>query len=896
MTQQIRKLACIQCGGPATAGPHPMYPDQGQCIRCASVTTVEIPRTLEKLNMAPPQIRSGAAWPIAEPFSKNGALWLHQANALTELEKGRNIVISTSTASGKSLVFQLWTFHQASRDPDATSLIFYPTKALGNDQARRWKQQAQTLGLPPETIGQIDGDVATNTRNRIIEQARALVMTPDSCHAWMLCRASTQPVQKFLRNLRTIIIDEAHTYETMLGSAASYFIRRLICAARLAGNDGPIQFISATATIRNPAEHLELLTGEPFVSIDESQNGTPRFTRTIHHLAIENMEGSREEQMAQLILWILDNDPKAQVIAFHDSRKGVEEIAHFAGRPDIILPYRAGYLPEARLEIENKLRDNLIRAIISTPALELGIDMPSLTHGINMDLPATRKQFHQRLGRIGRTGPGAFIIMANRNRFRRHGETLQEYYDNSVEPSLLYHDNEYIKFQQAHCLKNEMRRFSLDTMAPPEQANWPEGFDEAIRNTHGTPPPHLTGLARAIINKQPQLAFSLRHIGDENMDIQSSQDGHKVGDITVPQGLREAYPQAVYQHEGRTYRVEEWRRHTDTRTPFVRVTPIPHTTERTKPVLRRMAVINPDPENLVGFRNTNLHLGSGVRPTDGSAAGAHREHECTAELCGTRGNASEFHINMVQSVEGLESNLDGVLYYRDLMQQDPRRTRMQFDFPTTAFHLRIDQGWAIGNTQNPWHARQQIARALQEHLAYRKSIAIRDIGTMTENIIIRQPQGYWISDRSILVYDHIYGGLDLVGDLFEELETYAKQIHAGARNDNRQSFQENSRKFLQWVRGDQLDFLPEVPGPTTSDWWRVVRPGSLVRVFSQEKNEMVRGRVTEVRWEDGVAYTVEAGGERIPAREQMLQRLGAATYDWQAWRPFTNHFVELQNS
>ncbi len=879
---QTKKLACIRCGGPATAGPHPTYQDQGQCIRCASVTTVEIPMTMEKLNMAPPQIRDGAAWPMAEPFSKNGALWLHQANALTELEQGRNIVISTSTASGKSLVFQLWTFHQASQDPDATALIFYPTKALGNDQARRWKQQAQTLGLPPEVIGQIDGDVASNTRNGIIEQARALIMTPDSCHAWMVSRASNQPVQKFLRNLRTIIIDEAHTYETTLGSSASYFLRRLICAARLAGNEGPIQFISATATIRNPAEHLEMLTGEPFTSIDESQNGTPRFTRTIHHLAIENMQGSREEQMAQLILWILDNDPQAQVIAFLDSRKGVEDVAHLCGRSDV-LPYRAGYLPEARLEIENKLRDNRIRAIISTPALELGIDMPSLTHGINMDLPATRKQFHQRLGRIGRTGPGAFIIIAHRHRFRRHGETLREYYDNSVEPSLLYHDNEYIKFQQAHCLKNEMRRFKLDTMTPPEHAHWPEGFDEALRNTHGTPPPHLTGLATAIINKQPQLAFSLRSIGEENMDILSAQDGHKVGDITVPQGLREAYPQAVYQHEGRTYRIEEWRRHTDTKSPFVRVTPIPHTTERTKPVLRRMAVIDPDPEKLVGFRQTDLLIEDLMEGNPG-------------ERRGTRGSASELLINVVESVEGLTSTEDGVLYYRNLMQQDPRRTRMQFDFPTTAFHLRVDQGWAIGSTKNPWHARQQIAKALQEHLAYRKSIDIRDIGTMTENIIIRQPQGYWISDRSILVYDHVYGGLDLVGDLFEELETYAKQIHAGSRNDNRQSFQENAQKFLQWVRGDQLNFMQEIPGPGTSDWWRVVRPGSLVRVFSQEKNQMVRGKVAEVKWDDGIAYTVEADGEKISAREHMLQRLGAATYDWLAWRPFTNHFQELQNS
>ena len=396
---------CDHCGNPATAGRAPHDPDKAQCIECAAVETVRIPATPERRAMAPESIRRGKAWPAAADLSPDGTLWLHQARALEILERGENVVVSTSTASGKSLPFQLWALHGMTSDPGFTGIIFYPTKALANDQARRWQQACRSIGADPGAVGEINGDVPTSERDGIMRRARLIVMTPDVCHAWMTDHASTEPVRTFLRGLGVVIIDEAHTYEFVFGSNSAYLFRRLAAAAVHAGNPKPPQLIAATATIEEPLKHLENLTGQPFTLVDESENGSPRHTRTIHHIPLP-ARGDRERALANLITSIIDNDPSSQVIAFEDSRQGIERTVQMVGRPESVMPYRSGYLADNRREIENALRDNAIRGVMSTSALELGIDMPDLTHGINLDLPPQKKNFHQRLGRVGRAGPG----------------------------------------------------------------------------------------------------------------------------------------------------------------------------------------------------------------------------------------------------------------------------------------------------------------------------------------------------------------------------------------------------------------------------------------------------------------------------------------------------------
>ena len=216
-------LKCRRCGGPATVGEGPW--EGTQCLKCSSISGLDIPATQERRAPVPAEIATGPAWQMIAPVSADRELWLHQAEALGALNRGENVVVATATASGKSLVFQAWTLHGIKASPETTTLVFYPTKALANDQERRWLEACELVGLPRETVGKINGDVGVNRRDPIISRARVVIMTPDVCHAWMTRRADRQSVREFLAKLRNIIIDEAHVYEDVFGSNAAYLFR-----------------------------------------------------------------------------------------------------------------------------------------------------------------------------------------------------------------------------------------------------------------------------------------------------------------------------------------------------------------------------------------------------------------------------------------------------------------------------------------------------------------------------------------------------------------------------------------------------------------------------------------------------------------------------------------------
>ena len=653
---------CNQCGQPATGRQDPNNYRPNLCVGCAAVESLSIPVTPERRDNVPDVIANGPAWAITKDLrsanNPDGSMWLHEARALQELADGNNVGVVTPTASGKSRIFQLWTLHQLMTDPDATALVFYPTKALANDQANSWNRRCADVGLPGNTVDQINGDVPMNRRDGIINTSRVVIMTPDVCHAWLTRLAETPSVRKFLKGLKTIIIDEAHTYESIFGRNSAYLFRRLITACIAAGNPRPPQYIAATATILEPATHLHRLTGQEFQVIDHTQSGAPRFSRTLHHLPYSPRQfgHSSSQQMAELVVNIIDNDPDAQVIAFHDSRQGIERIVQNIGRPDIVMPYRSGYLSEDRFEIESRLRDGKIRAVITTSALEMGIDMPDLNYGINLDLPPTRKSFHQRLGRVGRSAPGTFIILAPPNRFSDFGETMKDYYDNSVEPSLLYLDNEDITYQQARCLKTDLENSHKDTRALPKHCVWPVGFDLALRNAHGKPPVHLSNSNLSTRGRAPQLAHSLRSSGEEDLKIfpntvEEPRDytGRGIGSINISAALREAYPGAIYRHMGESYNVDEWVRNPQNRQGIIRVTHRRQNQDRTKPMTRHMVTLEPDDQ----------HINKRRQIADG--------------------HIWEIMANITRSVEGYKIGNAQPQYYQDIRKNDPRKTRKQMD-------------------------------------------------------------------------------------------------------------------------------------------------------------------------------------------------------------------------
>ena len=269
-------------------------------------------------------------------------------------------------------------------------------------------------------------------------------------------------------------------------------------------------------------------------------------------------EKNPETAASRLLTSIIDNDPEAQAILFHDSRQGAERIASMARRPHQIVAYRAGYLPEERRQIEDKIRSRDLRGVVTTSALEVGIDMPDLNFG----LPPTRKQMRQRLGRVGRSSPATFVILGDSDLFRRHSENLQAYYNGTIEETRLYLDNPYIAYQHALCLQRGAPEISgIGANQDPDSPEWPDVFHDTMALAQsGQPPVSLAHAHARSIKMPPQLAYSLRSSGEEQIDIVPSIDGEdreNIGTINAPAAIREAYPGAIYRHNGRTCRVTE---------------------------------------------------------------------------------------------------------------------------------------------------------------------------------------------------------------------------------------------------------------------------------------------------------------------------------------------------
>lgn len=196
------------------------------------------------------------------------------------------------------------------------------------------------------------------------------------------------------------------------------------------------------------------------------------------HLACDAYEN--QGGIATLQRDLIEQSDSGSFITFADSRQGVERLAAHTEH-ELVSPYRSGYEANDRAAIERALRSGSLRGVVATSALELGINIPHFGVGLNIQLPASRKGFRQRLGRVGRSSPGAFAIVAVSNAFRRYGSSLEDYYRGSVEPSHLYLDNRFVHFAHAKCLADELEMLGVrGKAAPPDGVDWPNGFAEVF--------------------------------------------------------------------------------------------------------------------------------------------------------------------------------------------------------------------------------------------------------------------------------------------------------------------------------------------------------------------------------------------------------------------------------
>ena len=268
---------------------------------------------------------------------------------------------------------------------------------------------AKALGLGDQVIGRIDGSVPFQERDSILAKCQIILMTPDVCHAWMLSRLSTPVVKTFVRQLSLLVMDEAHTLEGVFGSNVAYLLRRLYAVRRYLLKDNSeqrrLQYVAATATIANPQTLLESMTGVRPDLVGQEDDGSPHSETFCAHLV---SPPGQEMAIARSIHTALaKSDSEGGFITFVDSRKGVEMLAQSSQSElsdtsetgdGVIMPYRAGYGAEDRRRIEIDLRKGRLRGVVTTSALEMGIDLPHLVVGLNVGVPNSRKSYRQRLG------------------------------------------------------------------------------------------------------------------------------------------------------------------------------------------------------------------------------------------------------------------------------------------------------------------------------------------------------------------------------------------------------------------------------------------------------------------------------------------------------------------
>lgn len=841
--------------------------------RLTVVERVDIPGRPERVAPTPEAFSTGALsdW-LKAKHGQADTVWNHQAVALRHIDDGKNVVVATGTASGKSLIFQMPIMREL-LEGDGVALVIYPLKALLSDQLSRWRQMAHELGLPPHTVAELHGNVRMDERHEALQNARVVAITPDLLQAWFMRQVSSPSFKEFLGKLRYLVIDEAHVYESVFGSNVAYLMRRFMVARNRAAKDlrseKQLQIIAATATIHSPVDHMACLTGWPFVAVDEADDGSPSHPRTLLHIDGPDI-GGPAEAMLQDIIHEVGHATSDTFIAFHNSRQGVERVTRVIDRDDV-LPYRSGYEGRDREDIERKLRAGLLRGVVSTSALEVGIDVSGFTVGLNLGVPQSKKAFRQRLGRVGRASEGVFAVVAPRHAFTQLGSSFREYYEGSVEPSYLYLDNRFIQFAHARCLMDESEQLGFSDAKIPPGVIWPDSFEKIYELARpGSRRPKEFELIAQIGADSPHFNYPLRQVGEPNYKLKEGArgDAEPIGDIALNQAIREAYPGATYLHLKRPMKVAEWKSNSFDRSIRLYDAQKPAIT---RPILHKTVNVGASSEEVVSNRI----------------------------LSGERGLIAEVTLQVNEGVLGYQIGGNSFLY-KDLRTKDPRMSKKQREFGTTGVVLQIKDSWFSGSGPQA-QVRRAVSDALRQMILREKSIAPTDIDDAHSHIAFYQNGVPRRATDTIVIYDSIYGGLRLTEPLFEDFGEFVDRLKKAAELAGPEALVSDTivEKLMNWHGSLREGAMPPGRQLAAPDGELVVyEPGSFVSV--RVNGTLVERELLEVKFVDlgdtkllMYRYKNRDDGDSWVPHEQ-VEPTGQ---DWKLsfWNPVTNTFIDPEN-
>ena len=390
-------------------------------------------------------------------------LYTHQREAYDLVQAGKDLVVVTPTASGKTLCYNLPVIDRVLKDPDARALYLFPTKALAQDQLAELHGTIEVLGADIGTFT-YDGDTPQDARKSIRARAHVVVTNPDMLHKGILPH-HTKWV-KLLENLRYVVVDELHSLRGIYGSHVANIFRRLRRLCRFYGSEP--QFICTSATIGNPRELAEALTERQMELVD--RNGAPRGEKyfAIYNPPVVNRQlGIRKSALNSARDVSLSFLSKGlQTISFAPSRLATEVLVTYLkealerkpGSEGIIRGYRGGYLPLKRREIERGLRDGSVLGVVSTNALELGIDIGSLDAAVLVGYPGSVASAWQQAGRAGRrSGTSVAVLVANSTPLNQFIAKNPDYFFGSpVEQGRINPDNLQILVNHIKCAAFEL--------------------------------------------------------------------------------------------------------------------------------------------------------------------------------------------------------------------------------------------------------------------------------------------------------------------------------------------------------------------------------------------------------------------------------------------------------